>query len=74
MTIINFLNYSDRMDADLKVLEQKVTQLILLCDSLRAENAQLRQNLSAVESDSATLKSNMAQASQRIESLLSSLP
>ncbi|HQS37271.1 MAG: hypothetical protein B7Y16_10090 [Methylotenera sp. 24-45-7] len=62
------------MDADLKVLEQKVTQLILLCDSLRAENAQLRQNLSAVESDSATLKSNMAQASQRIESLLSSLP
>lgn len=74
MTIINFLNYSDRMDADLKVLEQKVTQLILLCDSLRAENAQLRQNLSAVESDSATLKSNMAQASERIESLLSSLP
>jgi uncharacterized protein (TIGR02449 family) len=62
------------MDADLKVLEQKVTQLILLCDSLRAENAQLRQNLSAVESDSATLKSNMAQASERIESLLSSLP
>jgi uncharacterized protein (TIGR02449 family) len=62
------------MDADLKVLEQKVTQLILLCDSLRAENDQLRQNLSAVESDSAMLKSNMAQASERIESLLSSLP
>lgn len=74
MTIINFLNYSGRMDADLKVLEQKVTQLILLCDSLRAENDQLRQNLSAVESDSAMLKSNMAQASERIESLLSSLP
>lgn len=62
------------MDADLKVLEQKVTQLILLCNTLRAENAELRLRLSTMESDSATLKSNMAQASERIESLLGSLP
>jgi cell division protein ZapB len=62
------------MDADLKVLEKKVTQLILLCDTLRAENAELCLRLSTMESDSATLKSNMAQASERIESLLSSLP
>lgn len=62
------------MDADLKVLEQKVTQLILLCDTLRAENAELRLSLNTVESDSATLKSNMAKASERIESLLGNLP
>lgn len=74
MTIINFLNYSEHMDADLKVLEHKVTQLILLCDTLRAENAELRLSLNEAESEGATLKSNMTKASERIESLLGSLP
>ena len=74
MTIIDFLNYSEDMDADLKVLEQKVMQLISLCDTLRIENAELRLSLTAIESDSATLKSNMAKASERIESLIGSLP
>lgn len=74
MTTLIFLNYSERMDADLKVLEQKVTQLISLCNALRTENEQLRVNMNLIETDTAQLKSNMAKASERIESLLGSLP
>jgi len=74
LTIIIFFNYSGRMDADLKALEQKVSRLIALCDELRNENAQLRVDLDVVASDSAVLKSNMEKASERIESLIDSLP
>ncbi len=74
MTILNFLNYSGRMDDDLKALELKVTQLISLCNALRTENEQLRINMSLIETDTTQLKSNMAKASERIESLLGSLP
>lgn len=74
MTIIIFLNYSGRMDADLKVLEQKLSHLISLCNQLRDENAQLRLNLSTMESDTAILKNNMAKASERIETLIETLP
>jgi uncharacterized protein (TIGR02449 family) len=62
------------MDADLKALEQKVLRLIALCDELRDENAQLRMDLDVMASDSALLKSNMEKASERIESLIDSLP
>lgn len=74
MTIIIFLNYSGRMDADLKALEEKLSQLILLCGNLRNENSQLREDLSAMQGDTALLKANMAQASERIEALMESLP
>lgn len=74
MTIIIFFNYSGRMDADLKALEEKLSQLILLCGNLRNENSQLRQDLSAMQTDTALLKANMAQASERIEALMESLP
>lgn len=74
MTIHNFLNYSGRMDDDLKALELKVTQLVSLCNALRTENEQLRINMNLIEADTAQLKSNMAKASERIESLLGSLP
>jgi uncharacterized protein (TIGR02449 family) len=71
---MNFLNYSVRMDADLKELEQKISQLISMCTALREENAELRLNLNKVEADTATLRANMAQASERIETLIDSLP
>jgi len=71
---MNFLNYSWRMDADLKVLEQKLTHLISMCNELRNENAQLRLSLGEIESDTAALKANMAKASERIETLVNSLP
>jgi len=57
LTIINFFNYSGRMDADLKALEEKLTGLISLCSDLRSENAQLRLDLNATQNDAALLKS-----------------
>ena len=74
MTLLNFLNYYALMDADLKALEQKLSQLISLCDDLRNQNAQLRLDLNATQSDSALLKASMDQASVRIEALMESLP
>lgn len=62
-----FLNYSEPMDADLKNLEEKISKLIALCNALREENIDLRQK-------SATLKSNMEQASVKLEALLGKLP
>lgn len=74
MTIMDFLNYSGYMDADLTALEQKLSHLIAMCAELRAENAQLRLSLQKIEADTSQLKANMAQASVRIETLIDSLP
>ena len=72
-TII-FFNYSECMDADLTALEQKLLQLIARYNELRDENARLRLDLGAMESDTALLKANMAKASERIEALMQTLP
>lgn len=74
MTLINFLTYYEHMDADIKALEEKLSQLISLCSDLRDENSQLRTDLSAAQTDSALLQGNMTQASERIEALMESLP
>ena len=62
------------MDADLKSLEEKLSGLILLCSNLRNENSQLRLDLSMTQNDTALLKASMAEASERIEALMESLP
>lgn len=62
------------MDADLTALEQKLLQLIARYNELRDENARLRLDLGAMESDTALLKANMARASERIEALMQTLP
>jgi cell division protein ZapB len=62
------------MDDDLKALEQKLSHLISLCNDLRDQNARLRLDLNAAQADADLLKANMAQASERIESLMASLP
>ena len=67
MTNITFLNYSGRMDADIKALEEKLAKLIALIGSLRAENMQLREK-------SDVLKNKMAIASVKLEGLLAKLP
>jgi len=62
------------MHADLKALEEKLSRLILLCGELRLENSKLRSELIAMQQDTALLKTNMADASKRIETLMESLP
>ena len=55
------------MDADLKSLEQKLGQFVELCERLRADNQQLRQQLaSAIE--------KIGSATSRLENLLQQIP
>lgn len=69
-----FSNYSDAMEADLKALEDKLTQLIALCQLLRSENLELRQELVQAQDEARQLKDNMALASTRLEALIERLP
>ncbi|MPS48188.1 hypothetical protein [Methylobacillus sp.] len=62
------------MNADLIMLEEKLTQLISLCQLLRAENLELRQELVRCQDDSKQLKENMELASQRLQALIERLP
>jgi len=62
------------MDADLKVLEEKVARLIALCQSLREENLQLRQELAQAQDDTRQLRENMMLASAKLEALIDRLP
>jgi len=62
------------MEADLKSLEEKITRLISLCSNLREENNQLRGDLSKAQQSTATMKNNMLLASNKLESLLESIP
>lgn len=69
-----FPNYSGGMEADLKALEDKLAQLIALCQLLRSENLELRQELVQAHDESRQLKDNMALASTRLEALIERLP
>jgi len=62
------------MDADLKSLEAKLTKLIELSQSLRAENAALRQELVQAQSESKKLKENVEVVSSRLEAIIERLP
>ena len=74
MTIQGFSNYSASMDADLKSLEAKLTKLIELSQSLRAENIALRQELVQAQSESKKLKENVEVVSSRLEAIIERLP
>ncbi|MGQ0442988.1 MAG: hypothetical protein ACT4OH_06010, partial [Methylophilaceae bacterium] len=73
-TNMNFLNYSGCMEADIKLLEAKISKLISLCSGLRQENGQLRDDLTQVQQNAELLKSNMEKASIKLENLLESMP
>ena len=62
------------MEADIKSLEAKITKLIGLCGSLREENALLLGDLTQAQQTADALKSNMLQASNKLEGLLEAMP
>lgn len=67
-------NYSGAMEADLKSLEDKVSQLLGLCQQMRTDNLELRQELAQAQNEVRQLKETMAQAGDRLEALIDSLP
>jgi cell division protein ZapB len=59
---------------ELNALESKVAQVASLCRALRAENAQLKQQLASVDSERKNLVQRMELARGRIEQLAEQLP
>jgi cell division protein ZapB len=74
LTALNFYNYSARMDADLKALETKIDQFVELCQRLRSDNQQLRQQLASAVSQSKRLEEKINTATARLETLLAQIP
>lgn len=62
------------MEAELKSLEQKLNQFVELCQRLRADNQQLRQQLATALNDNRQLVEKIQAAASRLENLLSQLP
>jgi cell division protein ZapB len=62
------------VETEFNSLETKVAQFVSLCERLRAENHELRQQLAAARSDAKRLNEKIDGAKARLEGLLSRLP
>ena len=62
------------MESELKVLEDRVGQLIELTQRLRRENRDLRQQLAQAVNDNKRLSEKVDAAKARLENLLAHLP
>ena len=62
------------MEAEFKSLERKLTQFLELCQRLRDDNQQLRQQLASAISDNKQLADKIGTATNRLENLLNQIP
>lgn len=62
------------MDAELKALETKLNQFVDMCQRLRADNQQLRQQLASAVNQSKRLEEKINTATGRLENLLAQIP
>lgn len=62
------------MEAEFNSLEAKVEQFVELCERLRAENNDLRQQLVAAQNDAKRLNEKIDGAKSKLEGLLNRLP
>ena len=62
------------MDSELKALEGKLGQFVELCQKLRADNQELRQQLASAVNESKRLEEKISTATSRLESLLNQMP
>jgi cell division protein ZapB len=62
------------VETEFNSLETKVAQFVSLCERLRAENHDLRQQLAAARNDAKRLHEKIDGAKARLEGLLSRLP
>jgi cell division protein ZapB len=62
------------MEAELKSLEQKISQFVELSQRLRTDNQQLRQQLAAALNEKRQLEEKISNATSRLESLLNQIP
>jgi len=62
------------VEAEFNSLETKVAQFVTLCERLRAENTELKQQLASARTDAKRLNEKIDGARSRLEGLLSRLP
>jgi cell division protein ZapB len=62
------------VEAEFNSLEAKVAQFVSLCERLRAENIQLRQELASAQNDAKHLNEKIDGAKLKLEHLLARLP
>jgi cell division protein ZapB len=62
------------MESELNALEEKIDEFVQLCQQLRSENVQLRQQLASASSENRHLAEKINNASSRLEALLARLP
>ena len=62
------------MEAEFNSLEAKVAQFVALCERLRAENIQLRQELVSARNDAKRLNEKIDGAKLKLEKLVARLP
>jgi cell division protein ZapB len=62
------------METEINSLDEKVRQLALLCQKLRTDNSQLRQQLVSARDENQRLSEKISTATSRLESLLEKMP
>lgn len=62
------------MEAELKSLEQKIQQFVELCQRLRSDNQQLRQQLASALNENKQLHDKISSATERLENILAHIP
>ena len=62
------------MEAEFNSLEAKVAQFVALCERLRTESIQLRQDLLSARNDAKRLNEKIDGAKDKLERLVSRLP
>ena len=68
------LKDSPAVDAEFNSLETKVAQFVGLCERLRAENHDLRQQLATAKNDAKRLNERIDSAKVKLEGLLARIP
>ena len=74
LTQFEICNIVAAVEAEFNSLEAKVEQFVALCERLRAENSDLRQQLAAAQNDAKRLNEKIDGAKSRLEGLLNRLP
>ncbi|MEY4597430.1 MAG: hypothetical protein RLZZ445_227 [Pseudomonadota bacterium] len=74
MTLLDFPHYSARMEAELKTLEDKLTQFVEVNQRLRDDTQRLRQELASALHRNKQLEEKIQTASNRLEELVQQIP
>ena len=62
------------MESELSHLEGKINQLIQLCQRLRNDNHDLRQQVASLQSENRQFSDKITSAKERLEKILSQIP